>query len=215
MDVKYTSFNLDKSGNQEELILNKVLSNQNLENKENKVSLDKSQVMVYYYVNKNGYAQQMSNTVDGHEEHRENDADNVSLDLGSTCSKTSLIKIVDGQPMINTTSMVNDSYVDLKAENIKYVNFMIWAFFWCFPFTGIPALIYSHLMRKYYRLHDMQKAKKYLEKAERLILVTFVIGFTLVALLFAILQAYVFNVHVSPIVNSTHTSRKHYPFIYH
>jgi hypothetical protein len=40
MGVKYTSFNLDKSGNQEELILNKVLSNQNLENKENKYQLN-------------------------------------------------------------------------------------------------------------------------------------------------------------------------------
>lgn len=214
MDTRYTSFDLDKSDNQQELILNKVLSNKNPEDNDNKVQADKNQVMVYYYVNKNGFAQQMS-TIDNQVESKENAEDNISLDSRSTCSKTSLIKIVDGQPMINTTSMVNDSYVDLRPDNIKYINFMIWAFFWCFPLTGIPALIYSHLMRKYYRLHDMQKAKKYLEKAERLILITFIIGFTLVALLFAVLQAYVFNAHVSPIVNITHTARKHYPFIYH
>lgn len=52
----------------------------------------------------------------------------------------------------------------------------------------------------------MALAKRYLKKAEKLVLMTFFFGFTLAAICFAILQVYIFN-NVDPstaiISNST------------
>jgi hypothetical protein len=61
-------------------------------------------------------------------------------------------------------------------------------------------------MKKYYRIQNMALAKRYLKKAEKLVLMTFFFGFTLAAICFAILQVYIFN-NVDPstaiISNST------------
>ena len=118
-----------------------------------------------------------------------------------------MLQTNEGQVLhINTSILINEDYVNIKYDHVNSLSLIAILCCWCFPFTGIPALIYTYLMKKYYKMQNMALAKRYLNKAEKLVLITFFFGFTLIAIFFAILQVYFFNVDPTSIVivsNST------------
>lgn len=143
---------------------------------------------------------------------------NENLSTKSTCasSTTSLVKTNrDGYIEINTNTMLNEEHIDIKYEDVKYLSIVIMLFCWCFPCTGLPALIYSRLMHKYYKLREMAIAKKYLKKAEKFLMLTFIFGLSLLAILFAILQGHFFNNKNIPSIVNTTEPHMHAPIVFH
>lgn len=159
----------------------------------------------FAYINKNGYAKIIQANFNEEKEARSNiiislgnqsvpnNALNNSVASSASSDPPILLQTQGGHLQINTSMLVHDDYVDIKYEHVKYLNLVAILCCWCFPFTGIPALIYTFLMKKFYRMHDMILAKRYLLKAEKLVLMTFFFGFTFIAILFAVMQVYYFN----------------------
>ena len=109
-------------------------------------------------------------------------------------SNSSLNVQTQAQVQINTSLLIDENPNDIKYDYIKYLSLSAFLCCWCFPFTGIPALIYAFFIKKFYKLRDMVTAKEYLLRVEKLILMTFICGFVVIAILFALLQVYYFNV---------------------
>jgi uncharacterized membrane protein len=97
------------------------------------------------------------------------------------------------------------SNVEISFEQIKYVNIFAILCCWCFPITGIVSIIFAHLTKKHYNLGDLVKAKRYLKKAEWLLLLTFFFGLTLIGTFFAFMEAYWFKSHSSAPTGIFHT----------
>lgn len=185
----------------------------------------------FIYVNKNGYAKLLqadefkNDTIDskinkfnksGNEQFEirlntsENHSvptinpNNQSISSASSSTASSIVQTnTNGQVQINTSQMMNEEYIDIKPDHVKYISLIAILCCWCFPCTGIPAIIYSRLLNKFYTMHDMVRAKNYLLKSERFVLATFFFGFTLIALIFAVLEVYLFNPVSTNISNSS------------
>jgi hypothetical protein len=108
-------------------------------------------------------------------------------------SNSSLNVQTQAQVQINTSLLIDENHIDIKYDYIKYLSLIAFLCCWCFPFTGIPALIYAFFIKKFYKLRDMVTAKAYLLRVEKLILMTFICGFVVIAILFAFMQVYYFN----------------------
>jgi hypothetical protein len=99
----------------------------------------------------------------------------------------------NGNTFINTNLTIDEPNIEIDYDHVKYVNMFSIICCWCFPITGIISIIFSRWAKKYFELRDMVNAKKYLKRSEWLLLMTFFFGFTLLALAFALLEAYLFR----------------------
>lgn len=77
---------------------------------------------------------------------------------------------------------------DLDYGHIKLVGMFAMLYCWCFPLTGIFSVIYAKLAKRQYDERNMAQAKKYLSRSQLLLFVTFVGGFLLIVLGFALLD---------------------------
>ena len=133
------------------------------------------------------------------------------LNNSITSSNPSIVQNVE----IDTSVLMNEDLIDIKHDHVRYLGLVSILCCWCFPFTGIPALIYTQLMKKFYGINDMIRAKRYLVIAEKLVLMTFFFGFTLIAITFAVVQVYFFDLNLNS--NATNdTKTRHYgPYMPH
>lgn len=106
-------------------------------------------------------------------------------------SSSSLVRRDDnGNVLINTSLTIEEPNLDINYDHIKYVNLFGILCCWCFPFTGIFAVIFSRLTKMHYIKREMGKARKYLNRAEWMLMLTFFFGFTLIAIGFAVLESF-------------------------
>jgi hypothetical protein len=102
--------------------------------------------------------------------------------------------------IINTNHLVLDDTPpppaadDITPESIKYLNFFSFLCCWCFPFTGILAVIYSRLTKQYFETRDMPRAKKYMNKTEWFLLLTVFFGLVTIGLILAYFETFRFKV---------------------
>lgn len=71
--------------------------------------------------------------------------------------------------------------IGITSNHIKYVTIFASLYFWCFPFTGIPSIIFSRLSKKHFNAKEYEKAKSYLSRSELFLVLTFFFGFTFIA----------------------------------
>jgi hypothetical protein len=133
----------------------------------------------FYYMNKNSDFVKITSNRDP----------KLSPSLSSSTTTGMLQTHEYGQLQVNTSLTLQVENDDVPHDHVKYAHLVTILFFWCFPCTGIPALIYAHLMKKSYQLKDMVKVREYLKKTENLILFSFFFGLTIIAIVFAIFQA--------------------------
>jgi hypothetical protein len=111
---------------------------------------------------------------------------------------------VRGNVMINTNMAISEpNNLDISYDHVKYINIFSFLCCWCFPLTGICSIIYARLTKKYFNRRDLVQAKKYLNKSEWFLILTFFFGFTLISIGFCVLEFYWFK-------NDTH-KRTMYP----
>jgi len=119
---------------------------------------------------------------------------NSSMSSVNISSNNSLVRRdSNGNIQINTNLTIQEPTVDINYDHIKYVNIFSIMCCWCFPITGILSIFYSRLTKRYYEMRDMEKAKKYLGKSEWMLLLTFFFGFTIIAIVFALMEAFLFK----------------------
>ena len=98
-----------------------------------------------------------------------------------------------GNILINTNLTIEEPYIEISHDHVKYINLFSILCCWCFPITGLVALFYSRLTKKYYDMRDMPRAKKFLNRSEWMLMLTFFFGLTFIALGFAILETNLFK----------------------
>ena len=118
---------------------------------------------------------------------------NLSFNSLNISNPSLVQRDLNGNTFINTNLTIDEPNIEIDYDHVKYVNLFSMICCWCFPFTGITSIIYSRWAKKYYELRDMTNAKKYLKRSEWFLLMTFFFGFTLLALAFALLEAYLFR----------------------
>jgi hypothetical protein len=94
---------------------------------------------------------------------------------------------------IHTQLSIDEENIAITYDHVKYINIFSILCCWCFPFSGLVGIYYSRLTKKYYNMRDMQRAKKFLNRAEWLLMLTFFFGLTLIAIGFACLESTVFK----------------------
>jgi len=99
----------------------------------------------------------------------------------------------NGDIVINTNLTIQEPNIEITSDHIKYINLFSMLCCWCFPITGIISIIYSRMTKRYYNSRDLVNAKKYLKRSEWSLIATFFFGFTLLAVGFAFLEAYLFD----------------------
>lgn len=100
----------------------------------------------------------------------------------------SLVQQTNYGTRINTSLTIQEPNIDITYEHVKYANLFSILCCWCFPFTGILGIIYARLTAKYYNSRDLDKARKYLKRSEWMLIATFFMGFTIIAIGFAYMQ---------------------------
>lgn len=119
-----------------------------------------------------------------------------------------------GNVILNTSGhsqySANDdnNSLEISYDHVKYINVFSLLCCWCFPFTGIISVIYARLTSKYFKMRDLTRAKRYLEKSEWMLILTFFFGFTLIALGFCFLEYYWFKSDPSGSKSAT----RHFPY---
>lgn len=117
--------------------------------------------------------------------------DNQSLSSLNLSSNNSLVqRDTNGNVIINTNLTIQEPNIDFNSDHVKYINLFSILCCWCFPITGIISIIFARLTKKYYDLRDIAKAKKYLNRAEWMLILTFFFGCTLIAIAFAMMEAF-------------------------
>jgi hypothetical protein len=99
----------------------------------------------------------------------------------------------NGELVINTSLTIQEPNIEITSDHIKYINLFSILCCWCFPITGIIGIVFARLTEKYYKLRDLNKAKKYLKRSEWMLIATFFFGFTLIAIGFAIMEHFLFK----------------------
>lgn len=94
----------------------------------------------------------------------------------------------NGAVRINTNLVIQEPNIEITYEHVKYINIFSLLCCWCFPFTGILSIIFARLTKKYYKLRDLTKAKRYLNRSEWMLIATLFFGLTIIAIFFAWLQ---------------------------
>ena len=114
--------------------------------------------------------------------------------LNASTNNNSLVqRDLNGHVLINTNLTIQEPNIDISYDHVKYINLFSILCCWCFPFTGLVAIFYSRLTKKFYNMRDMEKAKKYLNRSEWMLMLTFFFGLTLIAVMFALLEAHLFK----------------------
>jgi hypothetical protein len=125
---------------------------------------------------------------------------NPSLNLSNTES-THMAEF--GRLELHASQTLQEETKDVPYEHVKYASLITVLFFWCFPCTGIPALVYARLMKNAYNVRNTLKVREYLKKTENLILATFFFGLTMIAIMFAVLQSIYPESHQRSTINET------------
>jgi hypothetical protein len=103
-----------------------------------------------------------------------------------------------GNVFINTNMAVSEpNNLDISYDHVKYINIFSILCCWCFPITGILSIVYARLTKKYFNSRDLTRAKKYLDRSEWFLILTFFFGFTLISIGFCILEFYWFKIDTS------------------
>ena len=113
--------------------------------------------------------------------------------LNESSTNSLIERDIHGNIIINTNLTMEEPYIDITYDHVRYVNIFSLLCCWCFPITGIASIVFSRLTKKYYNMRNMQQAKKYLNRAEWLLMLTFFFGLTLLALIFAFLESSIFK----------------------
>ena len=113
--------------------------------------------------------------------------------LNESSTNSLIERDIHGNIIINTNLTLEEPHIDITYDHVRYVNIFSLLCCWCFPITGIASIIYSRLTKKFYNMRDMQQAKKYLNRAEWLLMLTFFFGLSLLALGFAFLESNIFK----------------------
>ncbi|CAF0763446.1 unnamed protein product [Brachionus calyciflorus] len=114
----------------------------------------------------------------------------ASLNLSSS----SLVqRDANGNIIINTSLAIQEPCSDFNSDHVKYINLFSILCCWCFPITGILGIFFARLTKKYYEMRDIAKAKKNLNRAEWMLMLTFFFGCTIIAVLFALMEFYWFK----------------------
>jgi hypothetical protein len=98
-----------------------------------------------------------------------------------------------GKYLIHTNLTIQEPSIDINNDHVKYVNIFSILCCFCFPVTGIIAILFSRSARKYYNQRDMIKAKKYLVKSEWMLIITIFFGCTIIGLVFGFLESFMFK----------------------
>lgn len=91
----------------------------------------------------------------------------------------------------------NSPQVSITHDHVKYINLFAILCCWCFPITGLLTIFFARKTRHFFDDNDLIRAKWYLNRAEWMLLLTFFFGLTIIATVFAFLEAYWFKSHSS------------------
>lgn len=121
----------------------------------------------------------------------EQDPSLASLNLSSN----SLVqRDQSGNVIINTNLAIQEPSSEFNSDHVKYINLVSLLCCWCFPLTGLLGIFFARKTKNYYENRDLNRAKKYLNRAEWMLILTFFFGCTLIAILFAVMEFYWFKV---------------------
>jgi len=114
---------------------------------------------------------------------------NGELNRSETSHDNSLITPQNnGEYRINTSLAIQEPNIEITYEHVKYINIFSMLCCWCFPFTGILSIIFARMTKKYYKMRDLTKAKRYLNRSEWMLIATLFFGLSIIAILFAYIQ---------------------------
>jgi hypothetical protein len=143
-------------------------------------------------LNPNQHFDQLS--LNNHSVPNHNHLQDMSNSLNDSRNSNAMVqRDNNGNIIINTNMAIQEPNLDISQSHVKYVNIFSILCCWCFPLTGIFSIIYARMTKKYYNTRDLVNAKKYLGKSEWCLILTFFFGFTLIAILFCVLEFYWFK----------------------
>ena len=118
-----------------------------------------------------------------------------SMSYSYVSSNNSLVQVESNQEVtINTNlTMIQDANIDITYDHIKYINLFSILCCWCFPISGLVSIYFSRMAKQYFKKRDHEKTKKYLKRSEWMLIMTFLFGFTLLAIGFAFFKIYLMN----------------------
>ena len=138
-------------------------------------------------------------SVPSHNMNHSNNSLNISPD------NTIMQRDIHGNVIINTSMAIQEPNLDISYDHVKYINLFSILCCWCFPITGIISIVYARLTKKFFNRRDLVKAKKYLDKSEWFLILTFFFGFTLISIGFCLLEFYWFKNDTSKSPNKVYT----------
>lgn len=100
-----------------------------------------------------------------------------------------------GNLIINTSLAIQEPSSEFNSDHVKYINLVSVICCWCFPFTGLLSIFFARKTKNYFENRDLIRAKKYLNRAEWMLILTFFFGCTMIAILFALMEFYWFKVN--------------------
>lgn len=98
-----------------------------------------------------------------------------------------------GNLIINTSLAIQEPSSEFNSDHVKYINLVSVICCWCFPLTGLLSIFFARKTKNYFENRDLIRAKKYLNRAEWMLILTFFFGCTLIAILFALMEFYWFK----------------------
>lgn len=117
------------------------------------------------------------------------------LSLNDVDSTKSLVqRDINGKCLMKANNViVQEPSCDISKDHVKFLNLFTILCCWCFPITGIIAIIFARKTKKYYEMREMSKAKKSLVKSEWMLIITIFFGCTIIGLTFGLLGSSMFK----------------------
>ncbi|RNA21710.1 hypothetical protein BpHYR1_004785 [Brachionus plicatilis] len=111
-----------------------------------------------------------------------------------------------GNVIINTSLAIQEPSSEFNSDHVKYINLVSVICCWCFPLTGLLGIFFARKTKRYFENRDLNRAKKYLNRAEWMLILTFFFGCTLIAILFALMEFYWFKAGSDKVSVNRHLS---------